>query len=265
MNPNTLVRRLMQRPFVCLFILILAALAAYAGWAGAKGGAESRSAVVVVPPWSFIDENFKNPMLNLTDRATALATALVVAIQRGDVQGAVVNAGATSYDASNLSTDARDPTRSAVIFLTVTGPNKEAAHAGALSVIDGTRAVLTGMQEDAGTGDPSFMAQLQVISPPQETTTFAARQVRSAAAFGAAVLIGGILIFWAIESMLDRRSRLRGRGIPAPLESLVVDRRKGGDWHELNSNSENASEIAGPTPRDSENAPHHSENAPQLD
>ena len=157
MNPNMLVRRLMQRPFVCLLIVILAALGGYAGWVGAKGGAESRSAVVVVPPWSFIDEYFKNPMLNLTDRATALATALVVAIQRGDVQGAVVNAGATSYDASNLSTDARDPTRSAVIFLTVTGPNKEAAHAGALSVIDGTRGVLKGMQEDAGTGDlPSW-------------------------------------------------------------------------------------------------------------
>jgi hypothetical protein len=254
MNLNVLWRRLIKRPLVSvlmLILLILAGLAGYAGWALAGGQAESRSVVVVVPPWSVEDENFPNPMLNLTERATALASALVVAIQRSDVEASVVEAGATSYQASNIGSDVRDPTRSAIIFLTVTGPNEEAAHAGAERIIDGSRAVLKQMQEEAGTGNAPRMATLQVISQPQETTTFALRQIRSAAALAAAVLIGGILILWAVDSIIDRRSRSRERGIQPTLEDLVVDRREGSHFDELNANSESV----GPTPQNpSENA-----------
>jgi hypothetical protein len=231
-------RRLIQRPLLLVLILVvlaLAGLAGYAGWVRAGGQAESRSAVMVVPPWSVEDENFPNPMLNLGERATGLASALVVAIQeRGDVAGSVRETGATSYEATNIGSDVRDPSRSAIISITVTGPNEEAAHAGAQIVIDRSRDVLKEMQEQAGTGDAPRMATLQVISQPQETTTFALRQVRSAAALAAAVLIGGILIFWAIES-IDRRSRSREREVQPTVEDMEIDPLRLGHFDSLNA------------------------------
>jgi len=221
-------RRLIQRPILLvlvLVVLVLAGLAGYAGWVRAGGQAESRSSVVVVPPWSVEDANFPNPMLNLGDRATGLASALVVAIQeRSDVADSVRDTGATSYDVTNIGSDVRDPSRSAVISITVTGPTPEAAHAGAQRIIDRSRIVLKEMQEQAGTGNGPYMATLQVISQPQETTTFALRQVRSAAALAAAVLIGGILIFWVIES-IDRRTRSRKRHVQPRIQDIELDPR----------------------------------------
>jgi hypothetical protein len=243
MNLKVLWRRLLQRPLVLALILILAALAGYAGWVTAGGQAESKAAVVVVPPWSMEDENFKNPMLNLGDRATALASTLVVAIQRSDVGESVRGAGATSYEASNIGTDVRDPSRSAVILLTAIGPDERSAHNGIVRVINSSRTILKDMQQDAGTGDPPYMATLQVISQPQETTTFAARQIRSAAALAAVVLLGGVLIFWAIELIADRRSRSRERGIQLAFEDLMVDQRTG-RHEELNGNSQTVSRAS---------------------
>ncbi|MGB3482219.1 MAG: hypothetical protein WBB07_08380 [Mycobacterium sp.] len=206
-------RRLIRQPLVLvllLVILVMAGLAGHSGWVRAGGQVESRSAVVIVPPWSLEDERFPNPMLNLGERATGLASALVVALQqRSDVADSVLGTGASSYELTNIGSDVRDPSRSAIIFITVTGPNEGAAHAGAATIIDQSRAVLKDMQEQAGTGASTYMASLQVISQPQETTTFALRQVRSAAALAAAVLIAGILLLWAVESMLERRARAR--------------------------------------------------------
>jgi hypothetical protein len=214
---------MMRRPLLPVLILIAAALAGYVGWTTAGGQAESQSAVVVVPPWSLEDVNFKNPMLNLGDRATALAGALVVAISRSDVEEPVRGAGAISYEVSNMTTDSRDPSRSAVIFLTVIGPDENAARAGSDALIDRSRAVLKEMQEQSGTGDAPLMATLQVISQPEERTTFSSRQLRSAGSLSAAVLVAGLSIFWAVESLIERRSRTRRRKNPTIPEDLGRD------------------------------------------
>ena len=224
---NRLWRRITQRPLVTALILVAAVAAGIAGWVSAGGQAQSSAAVVVVPPWSVEDENFKNPMLNLGDRATALATTLVVAIQRSDVENAVLQAGATSYQVSNVATDVRDPTRTAVILITAIGPNARLAHNGAVEIINSANAILKQMQEDAGTGDPPYMAKLQVISQPQETTTFAARQVRSAAALALAALIACMVIAWAVERILERRLRSREPEVQSTLKQLLAEHRNG--------------------------------------
>ena len=246
MNLTVIRQRLTRRPLITGLILILAALAGYAGWVSAGSQAESHAAIVVVPPWSLEDENFKNPMLNLGDRATALASALVVAIQRDDVEGSVRDAGATSYEASNMGTDVRDPSRSAVILLTAVGPDERTAHNGVVRVINKSGDILRQMQQDAGVGDAPFMATLNVISQPQETTTVAARQLRSSAAFATAALLIGLLLLWAIESIVDRRSRSRDRGLHHAFDDLLLDRRNG-HHDELGGN-----ENAGSYPRRSE-------------
>lgn len=248
MNLKVLWRRLMRRPLTSAVILILAASSAYAGWVSAGGQAESHAAIVVVPPWSMEDENFKNPMLNLGDRATALASALVVAVQRSDVENTVRDAGATSYEASNMGTDVRDPSRSAVIFLSAVGPDERTAHNGVVRVINKAGEILKQMQQDAGTGDPPYMATLQVITQPQENTTVGARQIRSAAAFGAVALLGGLMAFWTIEALIERRSRRRQRGFQLAFEDLFSDRRDS-DRDEVNGYAAKAATV-----------PHHSGN-----
>jgi hypothetical protein len=218
MNLDVL-RGLLRRPLVLVLLLVLLTLsgwAGYVGWNSAGGQAESHATFVVVPPWSVEDENFPNPMLNLGERATGLASALVVAIQqRSDVGASILQTGATGYDLTNISSDVRDASRSPIISVNVTGPDEATAHAGSQAILDRSQNVLKEMQEQSGTGDPRLLATLQVISDPQETTTFALRQVRSAAALGAAVLLGGILILWAIESMIARRSRPTEQEIPS--------------------------------------------------
>ena len=95
MSVNMLWRRLIRRPFVLMIILVFAALAAYTGWNSTDSEAESRMAVLVVPPWYLESELYPNPVLNLTDRTTQLASALVVVIQRYDVRAFVAESGAT--------------------------------------------------------------------------------------------------------------------------------------------------------------------------
>jgi hypothetical protein len=193
-----------------MIILILAGLAAYAGWVSAPKEVESRASVLVVPPWSFESAIFPNPMLNLADRTTALATTMVAAVQTSDVRENIMEAGATDFQVTNLAPDSlRDPTRSSVLQIVVKGPNEQAAHAGAGRVIDQSRLILKRMQEDAGVGESPYWANLQVIVPPEETTSAGTRQVRGAAAFGAAVFIIGALLVWTVESILERRSRSR--------------------------------------------------------
>jgi hypothetical protein len=238
MNFTVLRQRLTRRPLITGLILILSVLAGYAGWISAGSQAESHAAIVVVPPWSLEDENFKNPMLNLGDRATALASALVVAIQRDDVEASVRDAGATSYQASNMGTDVRDPSRSAVILLSAIGPDERTAHNGVVRVINKSGDILRQMQNDAGVGDAPYMATLNVISQPTETTTFAARQLRSAAAFAVAALLVGLLILFAIESMVDRRARSHDRGLQLAFEDLMLGRRNG--FHDDLDGSEKA-------------------------
>jgi hypothetical protein len=210
MSLNQLWRRLVRRPVVLMIILVLAGLAAYVGWTSADTQAESRAAVLVVPPWSFASEDFPNPLVNLTDRATQLATTMLTAVQTSEVKLNVMETGATDYQVSNLAPDSlRDPTRTAVIQIVVKGPNRRAAHEGAVHVIDQSRLLLLVMQQKAGVGDPNKQAQLQVIVPPEEKMSAGTRQIRGAAAFGVAVFIAGALLFWAIESMLGRRSSSR--------------------------------------------------------
>jgi hypothetical protein len=211
MSLNQLWRRLIRRPIVLTIMIVLAALGVFVGWTSVDPEAESTAAVLVVPPWTSESEMFPNPLLNLGDRATALATTLVAAIQTSDVKRATAEAGATDYQVSNLAPESlRDPIRSAVIEFVVKGPNPEAAHSGAESLIVQSRAVLRQMQLDAKVG-PDYQVYLQVIKPPQQTTTVGSRQIRAAAAFGAAVFITGMLLSWAVEWLIDRRSRLRDR------------------------------------------------------
>src|SRR3954462_14445190 len=102
MDLRTLWRRLIKRPLVLVIILVLSALAGYAGWSATEGEAESKGAIVVVPPWFVESEVFPNPVLNLTERTTNLASALVIALQRRDVGSFVLAEGATDYSMSNL-------------------------------------------------------------------------------------------------------------------------------------------------------------------
>jgi len=174
---------------------------------------------LVVPPWSFETEIFPNPMLNLGDRTTQLATTMLTAIEASDVRQYVMETGATDYQVTNLAPDSlREPTRSAVLQIVVKGPNQKAAHDGAGRVIDQARHKLAKMQENAGVGKSPYWANLQVIVPPEETVSAGTRQIRGAAAFGAAVFLAGALLFWTIESIRDRRSRSRDRGGELPGE-----------------------------------------------
>src|SRR3982074_3986209 len=95
MSLSMLWRRRMRRPFVLMIIVVFSALAAWAGWNRADGEAQSRTAVLVVPPWYVEDVTVPSPVLNLTDRTTQLASALVVAIQTDDTAAFVAEAGAT--------------------------------------------------------------------------------------------------------------------------------------------------------------------------
>ena len=54
------------------------------------------------------------------------------------------------------------------------------------------------------------MANVQVIVPPEEMSPLVGkRQIRAAALFGLVAFFTGILLFWGVESILDRRSRSR--------------------------------------------------------
>jgi hypothetical protein len=214
MSLNMLWRRLIRRPFVLMIILVFAALAGFAGWNSADNEAESRMALLVVPPWHLEDENFPNPVLNLTDRTTQLASALVIMVQSNDAQAFVAESGATGYTVSNIGENLRNPVPTSVIHFVVTGPDATTAHAGAERLIVKLRQILQRMQFEAAVGNETTMANLQVIVPPQETTLVGKQQIRAAALFGLATFFTCILLYWGIESMLDRRSRDLGHTYP---------------------------------------------------
>lgn len=219
MSLNMLWRRLIRRPFVLMIVLVFAALAAYAGWNSTNGEVESRTALLVVPPWYLESETYPNPVLNLTDRTTALASAIVKAVQSNDVRAFVAEAGATDYTVSNLGDNLRDPEATAVILFAVKGPDQKTAHAGAERLIVKSRQILVAMHLEAAVGNKTNMAKLQVIVPPEETMPIVGKgQIKAAALFGVTVFFTGILLFWGIESILDRRSRSRDRGSEYPLE-----------------------------------------------
>jgi len=208
MSLNTLWRRLVRRPFVLVIIVLFAAAAGYTGFKSTNGEAQSQMSVLVVPPWYLEDTTAPNPMLNLTDRTTQLASTLVVALQANDTATFVEGAGATSYSVTNLRDNLRFPEPTSVIQFDVTGPDAQSAHAGALRLAVKAGQILTSLQIDAAVGQPTNMAKLQEIVPPQETVSAVAKQqIRAAASFAAATLIAGLLLAWGVEAILDRRRR----------------------------------------------------------
>ncbi|BBZ30518.1 hypothetical protein MMAD_48130 [Mycolicibacterium madagascariense] len=217
MSLSTLWRRLVRRPIVLVIIVVFAASAGYVGFKSTNGEAQSQMSVLVVPPWYLEDQSVPNPMLNLTDRTTQLASTLVVALQSSDTAAFVEGAGATGYSVTNLRDNLRFPEPTSVIQFDVTGPNEQSAHAGAerLSVKAGQ--LLTSLQIDAAVGQPTNMAKLQEIVPPQDTTSGVAKaQVRAAAIFAAAALLAGLLVSWTVETLIDRRRRSRPRDVEEP-------------------------------------------------
>lgn len=208
---DQLLRRLVRRPVICALIAAFALTAGYIGWTQAHGEAESQANVIVVPPWSFEDENFPNPMLNLTDRATALANVVVAAMKSSNVATAVAQTGATSYAVTNLAPDSlRAPTLSAMIQLSVKGPSEVEAHNGAQVLISKARDAMVAMQLQVGVGDPAYQAKLQVVTEPEESMEMAPRKIRFAAVAGIAALIMGMLAAFGYEAIVDRRARRRG-------------------------------------------------------
>lgn len=208
MSLNTLWRRLIRRPFVLVIIALFAATAGYAGFKSTNGEAQSQMSVLVVPPWYLEDTTAPNPMLNLTDRTTQLASTLVVALQGNDTATFVEGAGATSYSVTNLRDNLRFPEPSSVIQFDVTGPDAASAHAGAQRLAIKAGQILTSLQINAAVGQQTNMAKLQEIVPAQETVSAVAKQqIRAAASFGAATLIAGLLLAWGIEAIFDRRRR----------------------------------------------------------
>jgi capsular polysaccharide biosynthesis protein len=208
MSLTTLWRRLIRRPFVLVIIVAFAAAAGYAGFKSTNGEAQSQMSVLVVPPWYLEDQSVPNPMLNLTDRTTQLASTLVVALQSQDAAAFVAGAGATGYSVTNLRDNLRFPEPTSVIQFDVTGPDEQSAHAGAerLSVKAGQ--ILTALQIDAAVGQQTNMAKLQEIVPPQDTASGVGKQqIRGAAIYGGAALLAGLLISWGVETLLDRRRR----------------------------------------------------------
>jgi capsular polysaccharide biosynthesis protein len=205
---------MIRRPLILAIIIIFAAGAGWVGWNSTNGEAQSRTSVLVVPPWYLESESAPNPVLNLTDRTTQLASALVIAMQTNDTATFVADTGATGYTASNIGDNLRYPEPTSVIQFVVTGPDQAAAHAGAQRLIDKSRQVLTAMQVEAAIGTETNTAKLQVIVPPEETMSLVGKQkIRAATVFGLAAFLACLLVYWAVESGLDRRSRKRASRI----------------------------------------------------
>jgi hypothetical protein len=195
-----------------VIIVIFAGVAAYMGWSSTNGEAQSQASVLVVPPWYLESETVPNPVLNLTDRTTQLASTLVIAVQTSETAAYIADVGATGYTASNIGDNLRFPEPTSVIQFVVKGPTQQAAHAGAQRLIDKTRQILTAMQVEAAVGTDTNMAKLQVIVPPQETMSLVGKQqIRAAAVFGLATFFTGVLLYWAVESLIERRARSRSR------------------------------------------------------
>jgi hypothetical protein len=259
MSLNTLWRRLIRRPFVLVIIVVFAAAAGYAGFKSTNGEAQSQMSVLVVPPWYLEDATVPNPMLNLTDRTTQLASTLVVALQASDTATFVEGAGATSYSVTNLRDNLRFPEPTSVIQFDVTGPDEQSAHAGAQRLAIKAGQILTSLQIDAAVGQQTNMAKLQEIVPPQDTVSGVAKQqVRAAASFAAAALIAGLLLAWGIDAILDRRRRSGTSDLDAgsaapehqeqPREEAVHSREEGAheqDTRQLVRNGHHVQESAG--------------------
>lgn len=247
MSLSTLWRRLVRRPFVLVIIVVFAASAGYVGFKSTNGEAQSQMSVLVVPPWYLEDQTVPNPMLNLTDRTTQLASTLVVALQSSDTAAFVEGAGATAYSVTNLRDNLRFPEPTSVIQFDVTGPDEQAAHAGAerLSVKAGQ--LLTSLQIDAAVGQPTNMAKLQEIVPPQDTTSGVGKaQIRAAAIFAAAALLAGLLLSWAVETLIDRRRRSRANDLVVPsVEEELPERRNGQGAHAMARNGHALQQSAG--------------------
>ena len=247
MSLSTLWRRLVRRPFVLVIIVVLAASAGYVGFKNTNGEAQSQMSVLVVPPWYLEDQTVPNPMLNLTDRTTQLASTLVVALQSSDTAAFVEGAGATAYSVTNLRDNLRFPEPTSVIQFDVTGPDEQSAHAGAerLSVKAGQ--LLTSLQIDAAVGQPTNMAKLQEIVPPQDTSSGVGKaQIRAAAIFAAAALLAGLLLSWAAETLIDRRRRSRTNDFVVPsVENELPERRNGQGAHAMARNGHALQHSAG--------------------
>ncbi|MCI4675905.1 hypothetical protein [Candidatus Mycolicibacterium alkanivorans] len=193
-----------------MIIIAFAAVAGYAGFQSTNGEAQSQMSVLVVPPWYLEDASVPNPMLNLTDRTTQLASTLVVALQSSDAAAFVEGAGATGYSVTNLRDNLRFPEPTSVIQFDVTGPDEQSAHAGAQRLAIKAGQILNQLQIDATVGEPTNMAKLQEIVPPQDTSSGVGKQqVRASASFAAAALIAGLLLSWGVDAILDRRRRSR--------------------------------------------------------
>jgi hypothetical protein len=226
MRLNMLWARLIRRRLILVIIVVFAAIAGYAGWYSTHGEAQSHTSVLVVPPTNLADASAPNPVLNLTDRTTALASALVVALHTDQTANYVAAGGATAYTATNIRDNLRSPEPGSLIQFEATGPDESTAHAGAQRLIDQTTQILTKMQIDAAVGQQTDMAHLQVIVPPEETMSIIAKQrIRAAAAFAVATFLAGVLLYGGVDAILDRRrSRARdlagtdslGRGDEAP-------------------------------------------------
>lgn len=242
MSLDTLWRRLVRRRIILALVVVCAALAGYFGYHSASGEAQSEVSMLVVPPWYLEDEKMPNPMLNLTERTTQLASTLVVALQGRDTAAFVDGAGATGYTVTNLRDNLRFPEPTSVIQVVVTGPDQQTAHAGAERLVVKAGQVLTAMQIEAAVGQPTDMAKLQVVVPPEETVSaLGKQQVRAAAAFAAAVLLAGILLCLAIDVVLERRRARRRRGVAGPADGDAATEEWTGRHAELSS--------AGPTHR----------------
>ena len=249
MSLSTLWRRLVRRPFVLVIIVVIAASAGYVGFKSTNGEAQSQMSVLVVPPWYLEDQSVPNPMLNLTDRTTQLASTLVVALQSADTAAFVEGAGATGYSVTNLRDNLRFPEPTSVIQFDVTGPDERSAHAGAerLSVKAGQ--LLTSLQIDAAVGQQTNMAKLQEIVPPQDTTSGVGKaQIRAAAIFAAAALLAGLLVSWTVETLIDRRRRRRSGPSDFATSSVgeeLPDRRIAQGAHALPRNGHALQKSAG--------------------
>ena len=212
MSLTALWHRLIMPPLVLAMLIVFAGLAGFVGWNSTHGEAQSHTAILAVPPWYLEDVSAPNPVLNLTERTTALASALVVALKSDDTAKYVAAGGATGYTATNIRDNLRFPEPTSVISFDVTGPDISTAHAGAQRLIDQTTQILTRIQTNAAVGQTTNQAKLQVIVAPQETMSLVAKQqIRAAVVFALATFLAGVLLCWGVDAILDWRGRSRAR------------------------------------------------------
>lgn len=208
MNVDELVRATLRRKLACCIAVLCALGAAVYGFLSSSVTYESSAVAVVYPPGAGDIDAKLNPFVNLNDNMAQLAAVTATLLESTQAAALVEQAGAApDYTVTSTLGDTASALRlSPQLSITTTGDTPEAAQAGAQALLDFASVALAKLQVQTGVR-PNTEASITTAVSPGPGSVVPSSPVRSAGAYGLAVLVLGTLAIVSVGTVLDRKRR----------------------------------------------------------